>query len=182
MLSGLLVACAFCTFRVAAWTGSPVKPNFHMLGELFLNKPGAILWDILALLNMVTFLISYSLAGSQSYVALLGVSPGQALPVFCGVLTFCCVFLPGVVQPTISVMTLFKGSMLTGCVAITIILGSVVHEQPVHQWSAAGSCMLVVQIHLNTYISSSNHIYQLKTLQLLMLKQARAIIDILLLR
>ena len=86
-----------------------VKPNLHMVGELFLNSVGAFCFDIVLGISFVSVLISYALAGSQAFANILGFNRIAMIPVFCFILTVVVVFLQFLVQPVISILTLLKG-------------------------------------------------------------------------
>ncbi|XP_075258078.1 uncharacterized protein LOC142350050 isoform X2 [Convolutriloba macropyga] len=130
-----------------------VKPNLHMIGELFLNSVGAFCFDIVLGISFVSVLISYALAGSQAFADILGLNRIAMIPVFCFVLTVVVVFLQFLVQPVISLLTLIKGCMFAACVVITFLVGAKVDNQYTNDWSATGEPFLMGTVAIGGIIN-----------------------------
>ena len=130
-----------------------VKPNLHMVGELFLNKVGAFCFDIVLAVSFVSVLISYALAGSQAFADILGVNRIAMIPIFCLVLTIVVVFLQFLVQPVISLLTLIKGCMFATCVVITFLVGAKVDNQYKDDWGATGEPFLMGTVAIGGIIN-----------------------------
>ena len=130
-----------------------VKPNLHMVGELFLNKVGAFCFDIVLGISFVSVLISYALAGSQAIADILQVNRIAMIPMFCTVLTVVVVFLQFLVQPVISILTLVKGCMFAACVVITFLVGAKVDSQYTDDWRAVGEPFLMGTVAIGGIIN-----------------------------
>jgi len=130
-----------------------VKPNLHMVGELFLNSVGAFCFDIVLGISFVSVLISYALAGSQAFANILGFNRIAMIPVFCFILTVIVVFLQFLVQPVISILTLLKGCMFAACVVITFLVGARVDNQYENEWGAIGEPFLMGTVAIGGIIN-----------------------------
>ncbi|XP_053404863.1 uncharacterized protein LOC128558721 [Mercenaria mercenaria] len=93
-------------------------PNLHLLGNLFLGCGVRQFFDIILVLQFMALLVSYALAGSEAYGSLIGIDYRYIIPVFVWVLTFSIVFALQLIQPVVSILTFFKGSLLLGTVSI----------------------------------------------------------------
>ncbi|XP_048745678.2 uncharacterized protein LOC125658456 isoform X2 [Ostrea edulis] len=123
-------------------------PNLHLLGELFLGCGLLQAFDITLVLQFVALLISYSLAGSEAYAQVLGINYLYVIPVFVWVLSFLIVFALQLVQPVVSILTFFKGSLLLGTVAVTFYVGAEIHRDIHNDFSAFGGPFLMGTVAL----------------------------------
>ncbi|KAI4899167.1 hypothetical protein NFI96_031704, partial [Prochilodus magdalenae] len=89
-----------------------MRPNLHVLGMLFLSKRCSHAFDLVLLFHFVSIGISYVLAGSEAYAALLHTSHIYVIPVFTWTLSLGILLAQGVIQPITSLLTLLKGILL----------------------------------------------------------------------
>ncbi|XP_014664999.1 PREDICTED: uncharacterized protein LOC106807225 [Priapulus caudatus] len=93
--------------------GASVKhPNLHSIAALFLGCCSTQAFDVIILIQFVSLLTSYALAGSEAYAAVIGIEHFYVIPVFVWCLTACVVFAHQIIQPVVSVLTLAKGGVL----------------------------------------------------------------------
>lgn len=138
---------------------STQPPNLHLLGELFLSCGLVQAFDIILVLQFVALLISYSLAGSEAYAQVLGINYIYVIPVFVWVLTFLIVFALQLVQPLVSVLTFFKGSLLLGTVAVTFYVGSEINREIHNDFSAFGEPFLMGTVALGGVVNTMPLMY-----------------------
>ncbi|KAF0042494.1 hypothetical protein F2P81_006026 [Scophthalmus maximus] len=89
-----------------------LQPNLHLLGHLFLSRPMSHAFNCVLLFQFISIGISYVLAGSEAYAALLNVSHIYVIPAFTWILTLAILLAHTVIQPVTSVLTLLKGILL----------------------------------------------------------------------
>ena len=153
MFRGYVTIIVTCCFPADDLDIPVVKPNLHMVGELFLTKIGAFCFDVVLGLGFVSVLISYALAGSQAFADILGLNVLTMIPVFCLILTLVVVFLQFMVQPVISIMTLVKGCMFAGCVVITFLVGAKIDNKYKNDWTAVGEPFLMGTVAIGGIIN-----------------------------
>nr|XP_022343426.1 uncharacterized protein LOC111136680 [Crassostrea virginica] len=139
--------------------GNAQPPNLHLLGELFLSCGLLQAFDIILVLQFVALLISYSLAGSEAYAQVLGINYVYVIPVFVWVLTFLIVFALQLVQPLVSILTFFKGSLLLGTVAVTFYVGSEIHREIHNDFLAFGEPFLMGTVALGGVVNTMPLMY-----------------------
>ncbi|XP_071508065.1 uncharacterized protein [Diadema antillarum] len=124
------------------------KPNLHMMGSLFLGKGLRQAFDVVLLLQFVSILISYALAGSEAYAQLLHVKHLYIIPVFVWLLSFSIVFAQRIIQPVVSLFTLAKGGLLVATVVVTFGVGSAVANTITNDFHYMGSPFLMGTVAL----------------------------------
>ncbi|XP_038146080.1 uncharacterized protein LOC119786668 [Cyprinodon tularosa] len=88
------------------------QPNLHLLGCLFLSRPMSHAFNCILLFQFVSIGISYVLAGSEAFAALLHIRHIYVIPAFTWILTLAILLAHTVVQPITSLLTLLKGILL----------------------------------------------------------------------
>ncbi|KAK3095519.1 hypothetical protein FSP39_015594 [Pinctada imbricata] len=116
-------------------------------------------FDIILVLQFVALLISYALAGSEAYAQVIGVNYFYVIPVFVWVLTLAIVFALHLVQPVVSILTFFKGSLLLGTVIVTFYVGAEVHREIKNDFSAVGAPFLMGTVALGGVINTMPLMY-----------------------
>lgn len=135
------------------------SPSLYTLGSLFLGCGFKQCFEIILFLQFVGFLISYALAGSEAYAQIIGVDFRYVIPIFVWICTFAVVFALQLVQPVVSVLTFFKGSLLLGTVIITFIVGSEVNREILDDFKATGEPFLMGTIALGGVINTMPLMY-----------------------
>ncbi|KAM7013000.1 uncharacterized protein LKV04_000478 [Tautogolabrus adspersus] len=130
-----------------------LQPNLHLLGHLFLSRPMSHAFNCILLFQFVTIGISYVLAGSEAYAALLNVSHIYVIPVFTWILTLAILLAHTIIQPITSVLTLLKGILLIVTVAVTFAVGSEVGLQSSSDFSQMGKPFLMGTVALGGIIN-----------------------------
>ncbi|CAF0727796.1 unnamed protein product [Rotaria sp. Silwood1] len=123
-------------------------PNLHSLGELLLPCFLRQLFTLTVLLSLLCLLVSYALAGSQAFTTLFHVNYMKMIPVFCWTWTFVIIFLHSFIQPIISVLTFLKGTLFTGTVVVTLLVGLKVQNPVTNDYKAIGDSFLMSTIAL----------------------------------
>ncbi|XP_038050479.1 uncharacterized protein LOC119723733 isoform X2 [Patiria miniata] len=139
--------------------GKPPTPNLHMLGSLFLQIGLRQLFDIVLLLQFVSILISYALAGSEAYAQVLNVKYMYIIPVFVSVLSVAIVFAQKFVQPFVSLLTLAKGGVLVATVIVTFGVGAIVSNEISNDFNYIGSPFLMGTVALGGVINIMPMLY-----------------------
>ncbi|VDI35209.1 Hypothetical predicted protein [Mytilus galloprovincialis] len=135
------------------------SPSLYTLGSLFLGCGFKQCFEIILFLQFVGFLISYALAGSEAYAQIIGVDFRYVIPLFVWICTFAVVFALQLVQPVVSVLTFFKGSLLLGTVIITFIVGSEVNREILDDFQATGEPFLMGTVALGGVINTMPLMY-----------------------
>lgn len=128
-------------------------PNLHLLGHLFLGCGFRQFFDIVLVLQFMALLISYALAGSEAYGSLIGINYRYIIPVFVWLLTFAIVFALQLIQPVVSVLTFFKGSLLLGTVIVTFYVGASIHREIIDDYSYFGAPFLMGTVALGGVVN-----------------------------
>ncbi|CAF4007659.1 unnamed protein product [Rotaria magnacalcarata] len=123
-------------------------PNLHSLGELLLPCFLRQLFTLTVLLSLLCLLVSYSLAGSQAFSSLFHVDYKKMIPFFCWTWTIVIVFLHTFIQPIISVLTFLKGTLFTGTVVVTLLVGLKINNPVKNDYTAMGDSFLMSTIAL----------------------------------
>ncbi|PIK48626.1 hypothetical protein BSL78_14503 [Apostichopus japonicus] len=124
------------------------KPNLHTLGVLFLPRGLGAAFNILVLLNLISILISYALAGSEAYAQILGINFIYIIPVFVWVQALAIVFAQKFIHPVVSILTFFKGSVLVATVIVTFFVGSTVANVVTNDFAYFGTPFLMGTVAL----------------------------------
>ncbi|XP_044054518.1 uncharacterized protein si:ch211-51h4.2 isoform X2 [Siniperca chuatsi] len=144
-----------------------LQPNLHMLGHLFLSRPMSHAFNCILLFQFISIGISYVLAGSEAYAALLNVSHVYVIPAFTWILTLAILLAHTIIQPITSLLTLLKGILLivtTVCVcvcvcvcvsqvAVTFAVGSEVGLQSSSDFSQMGKPFLMGTVALGGIVN-----------------------------
>ncbi|XP_033122681.1 uncharacterized protein LOC117121554 [Anneissia japonica] len=93
--------------------------NLHQLSLLYMHYYLWIPFDATVFLLLMSVIISYSLAGPQAYAQLLGIQNYViVIPFFVWILAFSIAVFGDIIKVTISILTLFKCSLLTAVVVL----------------------------------------------------------------
>ncbi|XP_035502970.1 uncharacterized protein si:ch211-51h4.2 isoform X2 [Scophthalmus maximus] len=130
-----------------------LQPNLHLLGHLFLSRPMSHAFNCVLLFQFISIGISYVLAGSEAYAALLNVSHIYVIPAFTWILTLAILLAHTVIQPVTSVLTLLKGILLIVTVAVTFAVGSKVGLQSSSDFSEMGKPFLMGTVALGGIVN-----------------------------
>eukprot|EP00063_Salmo_salar_P097378 XP_014072213.1 PREDICTED: uncharacterized protein LOC106613927 isoform X1 [Salmo salar] len=130
-----------------------LQPNLHVLGLLFLSKPMSHAFNFILLFQFVSIGISYVLAGSEAYAAILHVSHIYVIPGFTWTLSLGILLAQMVIQPITSLLTLLKGIMLIITVAVTFALGSEVQQETTNDFSQIGKPFLMGTVALGGIVN-----------------------------
>ncbi|XP_022093872.1 uncharacterized protein LOC110981030 isoform X2 [Acanthaster planci] len=145
--------------NIPASLGKPPTPNLHMLGSLFLQRGLRQAFDVVLLLQFVSILISYALAGSEAYAQVLNIKYLYVIPVFVWVLSLAIVFAQKFVQPFVSLLTLAKGGVLVATVVVTFGVGAIVSNEINNDFSYIGSPFLMGTVALGGVINIMPMLY-----------------------
>ncbi|XP_017578077.1 uncharacterized protein si:ch211-51h4.2 isoform X2 [Pygocentrus nattereri] len=130
-----------------------LQPNLHMLGMLFLSKRCSQAFDLVLLSQFVSIGISYVLAGSEAYAALLHISHIYVIPVFTWTLSLSILLAQVIIQPITSLLTLLKGILLIITVAVTFVVGSEVHQETTNDFTQIGKPFLMGTVALGGIVN-----------------------------
>nr|XP_046246500.1 uncharacterized protein si:ch211-51h4.2 isoform X2 [Scatophagus argus] len=130
-----------------------LQPNLHLLGRLFLSRPMSHAFNCILLFQFVSIGISYVLAGSEAYAALLDVSHIYVIPAFTWILTLAILLAHKIIQPVTSLLTLLKGILLIVTVAVTFAVGSEVGLQSSSDFSQMGKPFLMGTVALGGIVN-----------------------------
>ncbi|KAL1022466.1 hypothetical protein UPYG_G00028050 [Umbra pygmaea] len=130
-----------------------LQPNLHVLGLFFLSKPMSHAFNFILIFQFVSIGISYVLAGSEAYAALLDVSHVYIIPAFTWTLSLGILLAQTVIQPITSLLTLFKGIMLIITVAVTFAVGSEVQQETTNDFSQIGKPFLMGTVALGGIVN-----------------------------
>ncbi|XP_055868973.1 uncharacterized protein LOC106070099 isoform X1 [Biomphalaria glabrata] len=135
-------------------------PNLHLLAKLFLGCGLEQVFDLLVILHFVALLICYALAGSEAFAQLIGVRHIYVIPVFVWVLTASVLFAVGLIQPVVSILTLFKGLLLLGTTTITFYVGVSVSEKTTNDFSYVGAPFLMGSVALGGVFNTMPYTFE----------------------
>ncbi|XP_029355989.1 uncharacterized protein LOC115042098 [Echeneis naucrates] len=130
-----------------------LHPNLHLLGHIFLSRPMSHAFNCILLFQFISIGISYVLAGSEAFAALLNVSHIYVIPVFTWILTLGILIAHTVIQPITSLLTLLKGILLIITVAVTFAVGSEVGLQSSSDFSQMGKPFLMGTVALGGIVN-----------------------------
>ncbi|XP_072515930.1 uncharacterized protein [Salminus brasiliensis] len=130
-----------------------LQPNLHMLGALFLSKRCSWAFDLVLLSQFVSIGISYVLAGSEAYAALLHTRHIYIIPVFTWTLSLGILLAQVIIQPITSLLTLLKGILLIITVAVTFFVGSEVHQETTNDFTQIGKPFLMGTVALGGIVN-----------------------------
>ncbi|XP_034036743.1 uncharacterized protein LOC117519560 [Thalassophryne amazonica] len=136
-----------------------LQPNLHMLGHLFLSRPMSCAFNCILLFQFVSIGISYVLAGSEAYSALIHVSYISVIPAFTWILSLIILLAQMIIQPIIAFLTLLKGILLIVTVAVTFALGSEVGLQSTSDFSQMGKPFLMGTVALGGIVNVMPFLY-----------------------
>ncbi|XP_070817532.1 uncharacterized protein [Chaetodon trifascialis] len=130
-----------------------LQPNLHLLGHIFLSRPMSHAFNCILLFQFISIGISYVLAGSEAYAALLNVRHIYVIPAFTGILTLAILVAHKIIQPITSLLTLLKGILLIVTVAVTFAVGSEVGLQSSSDFSQMGKPFLMGTVALGGIVN-----------------------------
>ncbi|XP_023284976.1 uncharacterized protein LOC111671956 [Seriola lalandi dorsalis] len=130
-----------------------LHPNLHLLGHIFLSRPMSHAFNCILLFQFISIGISYVLAGSEAFAALLNVSHIYVIPAFTWILTLAILLAHTVIQPITSLLTLLKGILLIVTVAVTFAVGSEVGLQSSNDFSQMGKPFLMGTVALGGIVN-----------------------------
>ncbi|KAM4574275.1 uncharacterized protein V3H82_008949 isoform 2-T2 [Fundulus diaphanus] len=130
-----------------------LQPNLHLLGRLFLSRPMSHTFNCILLFQFISIGISYVLAGSEAYAALLDIRHVYVIPAFTWILTLAILLAHTVIQPITSLLTLLKGILLIVTVAVTFAVGSEVGLQSSSDFSQMGKPFLMGTVALGGIVN-----------------------------
>ncbi|XP_049444016.1 uncharacterized protein si:ch211-51h4.2 [Epinephelus fuscoguttatus] len=130
-----------------------LQPNLHLLGYLFLSRPMSHAFNCILLFQFISIGISYVLAGSEAYAAILNVRHIYMIPAFTWILTLAILLAHTVIQPITSLLTLLKGILLIVTVAVTFAVGSEVGLQSSSDFSQMGKPFLMGTVALGGIVN-----------------------------
>ncbi|XP_052824815.1 uncharacterized protein LOC106871076 isoform X2 [Octopus bimaculoides] len=128
------------------------SPNLHMLSEMFLYNGVRHIFDFLVVLQLSSIMIGYCLAGSESYSGILHIKKVYIMPVYVCVLSSLIIFALHLIQPIISLLTLFKGLAFVLTVIITCIIGFKIQENVIDDYNYIGNSFLMGTVALDQEI------------------------------
>ncbi|XP_035508667.1 uncharacterized protein LOC118321455 [Morone saxatilis] len=134
-----------------------LQPNLHLLGYIFLSRPMSHAFNCILLFQFISIGISYVLAGSEAFAALLNVSHIYVIPAFTWILTLAILLAHTIIQPITSLLTLLKGLLLIVTVAVTFAVGSEVGLQSSSDFSQMGKPFLMGTVALGENQLSKNN-------------------------
>ncbi|XP_046331134.2 uncharacterized protein LOC124114563 isoform X1 [Haliotis rufescens] len=135
-------------------------PNLHLLGELFLCCGVRQAFDVMVILQFIALLICYSLAGSEAFAQLVGISHVYVIPGFVWILTVAVVFALKLIQPVVSILTFLKGSLLLGTTIVTFYVGVSVGREISNDFKYLGEPFLMGTVALGGIINTMPFIYE----------------------
>ncbi|XP_074657904.1 uncharacterized protein LOC141910911 [Tubulanus polymorphus] len=135
------------------------EPNLHMLGTMFLSCGLRQMFVVVIIIQFISILISYALAGSEAFAVLIGIDHFYVIPVFVWILTFAIVFGFRFIKPLISLMTFVKGSLLLATVVVTFMVGAEIHHEISNDWKYVGAPFLMGTVALGGIINVMPMLY-----------------------
>ncbi|XP_007554708.2 uncharacterized protein LOC103139814 isoform X2 [Poecilia formosa] len=130
-----------------------LQPNLHLLGCLFLSRPMSHAFNCILLFQFISIGISYVLAGSEAFGALLGIRHFYVIPAFTWILSLAILLGHTVIQPITSLLTLLKGILLIVTVVVTFAVGSEVGLQSSSDFSQMGKPFLMGTVALGGIVN-----------------------------
>ncbi|XP_034738218.1 uncharacterized protein si:ch211-51h4.2 isoform X2 [Etheostoma cragini] len=130
-----------------------LQPNLHLLGYLLLSRPMSYAFNCILLFQFISIGISYVLAGSEAYAALLNVSHIYVIPAFTWILSLAILLAYTIIQPITSLLTLLKGMLLIVTVVVTFAVGSEVGLQSNSDFSQMGKPFLMGTVALGGIVN-----------------------------
>ncbi|XP_073772474.1 uncharacterized protein si:ch211-51h4.2 isoform X3 [Danio rerio] len=130
-----------------------LQPNLHVLGVFFLGKHTSWAFNFVLLFQFVSIGISYVLAGSEAYAALLHTSHVYVIPAFTWTLSLGILLAQIIIQPITSLLTLLKGILLIITVAVTFVVGSEVHQETTNDFTQIGKPFLMGTVALGGIVN-----------------------------
>ncbi|XP_035997508.1 uncharacterized protein si:ch211-51h4.2 isoform X2 [Fundulus heteroclitus] len=130
-----------------------LQPNLHLLGCLFLSRPMSHAFNCILLFQFISIGISYVLAGSEAYAALLDIRHVYVIPAFTWILTLAILLAHTVIQPITSLLTLLKGILLIVTVVVTFAVGSEVGLQSSSDFTQMGKPFLMGTVALGGIVN-----------------------------
>jgi len=120
----------------AAPAGHVAVPDLHAMGKMYLDGASRRVFDFSVMLHFVSILISYSLAGAQSWSELTGVA--REFLIFPVVAVYGCVvvFSGEAIKPAIAVLTVVKCLVLVVIIGVMGAVASAVGLVPHDDWAA----------------------------------------------
>lgn len=140
-------------------------PDLHTMGNLFLNKVFLIVFDLCILIHFVSIMISYALAGPTAYGQFIFIlwknqlSLYILIPPFVIILALIVIFGANFIGQVISILTLFKGSMLVVMISVVGFVGFQVNHAYDDNWIFAGRSFLVGTVALGGAVNTLPLIY-----------------------
>ncbi|XP_029939474.1 uncharacterized protein LOC115381967 [Salarias fasciatus] len=130
-----------------------LQPNLHLLSHVFLSRPMSHAFNCVLLFQFISIGISYVLAGSEAYAALLNISHVYVIPAFTWTLTLAILLAQTVIQPITSLLTFLKGILLIVTVAVTFAVGSEVGLQSSSDFRQMGKPFLMGTVALGGIVN-----------------------------
>ncbi|KAL5005410.1 hypothetical protein ScPMuIL_018866 [Solemya velum] len=134
-------------------------PNLHLMGEQFLGCGVRQCFDLILVLQFIALLISYALAGSEAYAQVIGINYFFVIPVFVWVLTFAVVFALRFIQPIVSILTFFKGTLLLATVIVTFFVGAEIQREVQNDFVYIGAPFLMGTVALGGVVNTMPFMY-----------------------
>ncbi|KAF6016967.1 hypothetical protein EB796_024729 [Bugula neritina] len=127
----------------------PGHVDLFALGDRFLPRILSYAFGIHVLLTFTINGLSYALAGSQSYSDVFSITNTiVVLPFFCWILNLLAVFGRRLVDPFVSILTLFKGTLLLIVVVIAFIVGSTIQKEITNDFHYIADSFLTATVAL----------------------------------
>lgn len=136
--------------------GAPVADahvDLHTMGVVFLSPLARHGFNGAVMLHFVTILISYSLAGASAYAQLIGVRMAYCIAPFVICYTTVIIAAARVIQPVISVATLFKCALLVTMIATVGFVAAQHAVTPLSRWSAVMEPFLIGTVALGGVVN-----------------------------
>jgi amino acid permease len=124
------------------------SPDLHTLGRMFLSQNARVVFDVVVFLHFAFILISYALAGSQSFAQLTSLPLHACLTPFVLVLTLLVVFASRSLSPLIAAMTATKTFLLLSIIVVVGILSNQVNVGATSQWTSILNPFLISTVAL----------------------------------
>jgi amino acid permease len=149
------------------------KINLHSMGKLFLTPRGRWVFDFVVFAHFMAIMISYVLAGSESWGQIFGIEGGcKADPStedqvnlrlvilsFGLVFTSCIIFGQRLFTSVVSLMTAVKGTLLVLMVVITAYVAIDIHLDINNDWTHLAETFLMSTVALGGAINLMPLIY-----------------------
>ncbi|KAF6022171.1 hypothetical protein EB796_019525 [Bugula neritina] len=121
--------------------------NLYLLLNTFLPRALSYAGNIHFIWCLCTAGISYALAGSQAWAEVIHISSLlTVIPFFCWLLNSLAVFGKKLVSPLVSVLTLFKGSLLLVAVIIAFAVSTTIHNKITSNFQYIQDTYLIVTV------------------------------------